>query len=265
MAESAGSGTSVTLALRDRIAYLTLDRPGALNGIDESMLEALPVELARVRDDTGVKALVLTGAGDAFCVGLDIGLLGRAFDDIDYFRDVVERLKRILLDLEALPVPVVAAVNGMARAGGFELLLACDIVVCAEEARIGDTHVAFGILPGGGASARAPRVLGRQRARALLLSGRWLSGVEAVEWGVAVRAVPRASLDAAVEEIVAPMRPLSRSALASMKALLGETAELPLREALDIELERFETFLRTNPRAREGYDAYVDKRAPDWD
>jgi enoyl-CoA hydratase/carnithine racemase len=253
----------VRLEVRDRIAYLTLERPEALNSIDESVLAAFPDVLTRIRDDSRVKAMVITGAGDAFSVGLDIDLLGRAFGDVSYFRDVVERLKAILLDIEALPVPVIAAVNGLARAGGFELILASDIVLIANEARIGDTHVAFGIIPGGGASARAPRRLGIQRAREILLTGRWLRGPEAAAYGLAARAVPRAQLDDEVERTVAQLRPLSRAALAATKALLNETAELPLREALAVELDRFEAFLRT-PTAREGYQAFVDKRRPDW-
>lgn len=251
--------------VRERIAHVTLDRPAALNGIDEAMLRALPDVLARVRDDASVKALVIAGAGDAFCVGLDIGLLGRAFEDPDYFRDVVERLKGIFLDLEALPVPVVAAVNGLARAGGFELTLASDLVIVAEEARIGDTHLAFGIVPGGGATVRAPRKLGHQRARELLLSGRWMTGTEAAEVGLALRAVPRASLEAAVEELVAPFRRLSRAALGATKAAMNEAMDLPTAAALDAELDHFIRFLKDEPSANEGYRASVEKRDPHWD
>lgn len=255
----------VRLDTRDRVAYLTLDRPEAMNAIDEDVLAALPEVLAKVAADGSVKALVVTGAGDAFCVGLDIGLLGRAFEDIDYFEDVVRRLKRVLLDLEALPVPVIAACHGLARAGGFELLLACDIVLVAEEARVGDTHLAFGIVPGGGASQRLPRRIGHQRAREVIFTGRWMSGREAAEIGLALRAVPRSELDAAVEELVAKLRPLSRACLAATKAAMKAGMDLPLEQALDIELDHFVRYLRDVPSSREGHLAYVEKREPVWD
>ncbi|HEX9712008.1 MAG TPA: enoyl-CoA hydratase/isomerase family protein [Actinomycetota bacterium] len=256
--------TPVRLEQRDRIARLTLDRPEAMNALDEEVLAALPEAIASVAD-SDARALVITGAGDAFCVGLDIELLGKAFADPVYFRDVLERLKRILLDLEALPVPVIAAVNGLARAGGFELILASDLAIVASEARIGDTHLAFGIVPGGGAVARAPRRLGPQRARELLLTGRWISGDEAASYGLALRAVPRAALDDEVEQLCALLRPLSRSALAATKAAMNEAADKPLREALDIETDQFIRYLTTEPTAREGYQAFVEKREPRWD
>ena len=259
-------GSLTKLDVRDRIAYLTLDRPDALNGIDEGMLEALPRALAAVRDDPSVKALVITGAGDAFCVGLDIGLLGRAFSDTDYFVDVVQRLKAILLDLEALPVPTIAAVNGLARAGGFELMLACDMAVVADEAKIGDTHLSFGVVPGGGATVRAPQRLGKQRARELIFSGRWLSGAQAASMGLALRSVPRASLSEAVEAVVEPLRGWSRECLAATKAALNAAEAAPSHlAALDAELEAFERYLREVPTASEGYRAYVEERKPVWD
>src|ERR1041384_3952854 len=151
---------SVLYEANDGVARATLNRPAAMNAIDEAMLSGLAEAVARVAADTSVKALILTAAGDAFCAGLDLELLGRAFADHGYFRDVLQRFHRVLLDLESLPVPVICAVNGLARAGGFELILACDLVLIADTARVADHHLAFGIVPGGGATQRAPRKLG---------------------------------------------------------------------------------------------------------
>ena len=228
------------------------------------MLAALPGALRRVREDPDVKALAVSGAGDAFCIGLDIGLLGRAFDEPAYFKDVLERLKRILVDLESLPVPVVAAVNGLTRAGGFELVLACDLAIIAAEARIADHHLAFGIMPGGGATQRAPRKIGDQRARELLFTARWLTGDEAAEYGLAVRAVPLSRLGDAVEDLVATFRLRSRTALAATKAAMNEGASLPLPRALDLETEVFMRYLTSDPQAAEGFRAYEAGRDPVW-
>ena len=255
---------SVEYEVRDRVGYATLNRPHALNAIDEGVLGDLAALLPQVADDQGVKALVFSGAGEVFSVGLDLGLLQKAFGDTTYFRDVLERFKTVLLGIEALPVPVVAAVNGLARAGGFELMLACDFVLIADEAKIGDTHLAFGILPGGGASQRLPRLIGRQRARELILTGRWIMGPEAVSLGLALRSVPRASLPDAVEELVARFRTLSRATLGATKAAMNEGEALPLAEALDLEIDRFIGFLDTEPTAREGFQASVERRDPVW-
>ena len=256
---------SVQYQLRDRIAYVLLDRPDRLNAFDDGQIEALHDAMVRVREDPSVKAVVITGVGDTFSVGLDIDLLGRAFADPNYFREVLMRFRRVLLEVERAPVPVVAAVNGLARAGGFELLLSCDMAIVADDARIGDTHLAFGLLPGGGATARLPRRIGHQRARELLLTGRWLEPGEAVELGLAARAVPRDRLEDEVDALVARFRPLSRPALAATKAVLAETEAMSLEDALDEEISAFMRFLANEPTAREGYDAFVEKREPKWD
>lgn len=256
--------SAVDYEVRDRIAYVTLNRPDALNGIDEDVLVGLAAAAAEVAADETVKALVVAGAGDAFCVGLDIGLLARAFEDHSYFRDVLERYKRVLLALEELPVPVIAAVRGVARAGGFELMLACDIVVVAHDAQIGDHHLGFGVPPGGGSTQRLPRIIGGLRARDIIFTGRWLTGDEAAAMGLATRCVPRPQLSGAVEELAAVFRSRSRSALSAAKAAMVRGAGMPLRDALDVETGEFMRFLAHEPAAAEGLRAYLENREPTW-
>jgi enoyl-CoA hydratase/carnithine racemase len=255
---------SVDFEIRERIGYATLNRPKALNALDEEVLSDLAALLPRVAADQEVKALVFRGAGEAFSVGLDLDLLERAFSDTGYFRDVLERLQRLLLDIEALPVPAIAAVNGLARAGGLELALACDLILIADEARVGDTHLAYGILPGGGATQRLPRAIGRQRARDLILTGRWIHGPEAAEMGLALRSVPRAGLDAAVEELAARFRTLSRATLGATKAAIVQGESLPLASALDLEIDLFIKYLEEEPTSREGFQASIERRDPVW-
>jgi enoyl-CoA hydratase/carnithine racemase len=173
---------------------------------------------------------------------------------------VLRRFGGVLRGLEALPVPVVAAVGGLARAGGFELILACDLAVAADEARIGDVHTSFGVPPGGGSTQRAPRRLGPQRAAELIFTGRWLSGTEAAAYGLALVSVPRAGLDAAVEEVLDQLRAKPRPALATAKAMLAAGRDLPLAGGLDAEIELFVRHLREHPEAREGLDAFLEGR-----
>jgi enoyl-CoA hydratase/carnithine racemase len=249
---------------RDRVGYLTLDRPDAFNAVDEPMLAALETAVTAVATDEGVKALVISGSGETFCIGLDIDLLGRAFADTTYFRAILERFKRLLLAIEALPMPVVAAVNGMARAGGFELILACDLVLIADEARVADHHLSFGVVPGGGATQRAVRKLGDQRARELIFTARWVSGAEAVAIGLALRSVQRDALQDAVEDLVSAFRPMSRACLGATKQAINGGRDLALEQALDLEIDHFFRYLDEVPTSREGYTAYVENRTPEW-
>lgn len=248
--------SGVQIDVSNHVLRAAIDRPDAMNAIDESVIAGLDTARRTVVDDDSVRAMVITGRGSrAFCAGLDLDLLERAFDDLRYFRSVLERLQDVLLGLEDLPVPVVAAVNGLTRAGGFELLLACDLVVVAEEARIGDGHLEVSVIPGGGGSQRAPRKLGDQRARELILLGRWLNGTEAVDVGLALEAVPRARLMSAVDDLLDPLGDRSRDAVGVVKSLLRDGYHLPLREAVQLEIDRFIGYLATSDDPHDGFAA----------
>ena len=248
---------------RNGVAWLTLSNP-PLNAFDEGEIGALAATVDALASDPSVRAVVVTGSGSAFSVGLDLGLLGRGFEDPSYFRAQLDRFGAALSAFEALPVPTIACVNGTARAGGFELLLCCDLVIVAAEAKLGDTHLASGLPPGGGASARLPRRVGHQAARDLLLTGRWITGLEAATMGLAARAVPAASLVEAVRALASQIAALSRPALVATKQILRDSEQVALDEALSIELEAFTAFLRSEPTASEGYRAFVENREPRW-
>jgi enoyl-CoA hydratase/carnithine racemase len=199
-----------------------------------------------------------------FCVGLDLDLLTRAFADLGYFGSVLERFNAALHDIESLDVPVIAAVNGLTRAGGFELLLACDLVLAADEARIADHHAAFGMMPGGGATQRLPRKIGDQRARALLLTARWLGGAEAVGWGLALDSVPRAQLAGRVDALTAELVDKPRACAGAIKDAVAAGAGLGIREAVQAEIDRFLRYMDTDRTGHEGFAAYREGREPSW-
>jgi enoyl-CoA hydratase/carnithine racemase len=249
---------------RDRVLWLTLNRPRALNAVDEAVLDGLEAALTEVRSREELRALVITGAGDAFSVGMDLACLDRGFADHGWFRAFLERFNSLLLELERLPVPTVAAVNGLTRAGGFELLLACDLALAAREARIADNHTQFGVIPGAGATQRAPRRLGMQRAKELILTGRWLEGWEAERLGLVLRSVPRAELETAVEDLVGQFRDKSRDCLAAVKAAMNRGDGLSIEAGIKVEMEEFFRYLATSPDASEGFRAYREMRLPHW-
>jgi enoyl-CoA hydratase/carnithine racemase len=249
---------------RDGAAYLALNRPESLNAINEQMVEDLSQAIDHVRSTPEIKAVAISGAGRAFCVGADLDVLTRGFDDLEFLESFLRRLNRTLLDLESLEVPVIAAVNGLARAGGLELILACDVAIVSDEARIGDNHTEFGVMPGGGATQRAPRRLGMQRAKELIFTAKWLDGRGAVDYGIALRSVPGAELPEAIEEMLVQFRNKSRPCLSAVKRAIHEGENLGIEDAIDLEIEHFMRYTRDHADAREGFRAFLEKRKPAW-
>lgn len=257
--------TQVRLDVQDGIGQIVLDGPETLNSITPAVLDQLETVLDRAERESAIRVLTIRGAGKVFSVGMDLDFLGRCFADPQgVFVPFTERFHAVLDRVEALPVPVVAGVNGLARAGGLELLLACDLVVAADSAKVADHHIEFGIVPGAGATVRAVRKLGDQRARELLLTGRWYDGQEMVERGLAVSAVLPDQLDEEVRRVAASMSTRSPDCLAAMKRLVRVAGDLPQSDALAAERAEFARFHAEVADSAEGYRAWVEKREPVW-
>jgi enoyl-CoA hydratase/carnithine racemase len=218
------------------VGHVTLSRPEAYNAITVELAHELEHALVALAPEVNV--IVVRGAGGNFSVGGDYKELEllRA-QGPEAMRELFESFGRACGTIAQLPVPVVAAVEGYAMAGGFELMQACDIAVVRDDARIGDNHSNFGQVPGGGSTQRLPRLVGRQRALGLILTGDHLSGTQAAAWGLAYRAVPADGFDAAVEELAGRLAGKSREALARTKALVYAGLELPLGDGLAREIE----------------------------
>ena len=256
---------TMTFEVADRVARVTFTRPEALNSITEDVIEELGTVCDRVDGDPEIRVLVLTGSDHAFCVGLDLWLLERAFSEPPYFQSILEAYGRVLTRISSLDVPVVAAVNGTTRAGGFELMLACDLVVLADEARVGDVHTPFGVIPGGGSTQRLPRLVGQQRAFELIATGRWLSPGEAVAWGLAIDSVPLPQLTERVDALVGQLRSKARATLATVKRLVRAAGGTPLDEGLQIEVSALlERIGADGSEAVEGFTAFLEGRPPNW-
>ncbi|MFB4309466.1 enoyl-CoA hydratase/isomerase family protein [Actinomadura sp. GTD37] len=255
----------MSLEVTGRVARVTFTRPEALNSLTLRALDDLEAAIDAAEADPGVRVLVLGGTGRAFCVGLDLALLDEAFADAAVWERIARRLAALTLRLERLPMPVIAAANGLARAGGFELLLACDLVLIADSARIADAHAEFGVVPAGGSTARLPRIVGRQRAREIFLTGRWIPAAEAVELGIALRAVPAGELAAAADELAAALARNSRACMAAMKRQLAAADGLPVADAVGPEIAEFVAHV-TPPDSdgQEGFRAYRENRPPSW-
>ena len=253
---------NIRLEVDPPFATLTLDRPKALNSLSPHMLREIVDALQQLEMTPGLKALTIRGNGRAFCTGADLDLIAGSLDAPDRIRDYLTVLNGIIFKLEELPFPVIGAVHGFVLAGGLELMLGCDMVIAAEDARIGDQHANFGLMPGGGSTQRLPGRVGRQRAMELLFTGRWLSGKEAQEWGLALRAVPPEQLDQELEGLLDQLRHKSDQGMARTKDMVRRGRQLPLREGVAQEVEAFVEYTTTSPHPREGITAFKDKRQP---
>ncbi|HZJ07414.1 MAG TPA: enoyl-CoA hydratase/isomerase family protein [Nocardioidaceae bacterium] len=258
--------TEVLFRTAEQVMYITLSGPESMNSLTPKVIDGLNAALDLAEGDESLRAVVITGAGSkAFSVGMDITFLGDCFSDPQQvFLPFLRSFHKVLRRFEHLGVPVIARVNGLARAGGFEIILACDLVIAAEEAKVGDIHLDFGVPPGAGASQRAPRKLGDQKAKALLLTPLWLSGQKMVEWGLALSTAPLADLDAEVESLLGSIRGRSRPGIAITKRAINAAQSLSLDEGLRYERELFTRLHEEAPDAAEGYLAFVEKREPHW-
>jgi enoyl-CoA hydratase len=184
---------------RGAVVTLWLNRPQVKNAYDLPLLTALDAALTRAEADEAMRVVLVRGRGDSFCAGADVSMLAGdvAWSELGA---AVERTFRRISDSKRITV---AAVHGWAVAGGFELMLACDLAVAAEDARIGDFHIRHGLFAGAGTIYRLPRLIGLRKARELMLSGEVLDGRQAKEWGLVNEVAPTAELDGAVERFAA--------------------------------------------------------------
>ena len=250
--------------VHDRIGRLTFNTPETLNSITDLRLTEFADVVGRMESDEGLSAVIVTGSGRAFCVGLDLGLLDRAFADYAYFETVLRSLNGTILKLERLPIPTIAAVNGPARAGGFEIALACDMMVIADDAKIGDNHTYVGVMPGGGSTQRLPRRIGVPAAKELIWSARWLTGQEAVEIGLAFKCVASAALQTEAESLARSFTDKPRQCLAAVKRAIDGGVNLPIKDGVEFEIATFLEYGRTHPHGSEGFFAYRQGRPPAW-
>jgi enoyl-CoA hydratase len=245
-------------------AVLRLNRPAQLNPIDGEVLEELDAAITAVDADAEVRIVLVTGAGRAFSAGGDLKKYIELQRDPVAFPRFVAELHRVFGRLRGLRVPAVALVNGVTAAGGLELLLNCDFAIVATSARVGDGHLNFGQMGGGGVLTLLPRMIGRARAAELLFSGRFLSAQEAVEWGLASRCVPDDELLATGLSVAAEVAAKSPLAVANAKQVLTQLwAENGSVDAgLRYELERDAYYCLTSHDAPEGLAAFAEKRPP---
>jgi enoyl-CoA hydratase len=245
---------------REAVAWLTLNRPDQLNALSSRALEALRGRVAEVAADAGVRAVVVTGAGRAFAAGADIAEMQRM---TPLEAEAFSRLgHETFAALEALPVPVIAAVNGFALGGGLELALACDWIYAARKAKLGQPEVNLSLIPGFGGTSRLLRRVGAGWARELVLSGEPIGTDVAERIGLVNRVFEDET--ALLEAALAMGRTLAKKgplALARAKRVLLEGQDADVRLAHALEQQAFGSLFASQDRD-EGLAAFVEKREP---
>lgn len=217
-------------AVAERVATITLSRPKALNAITPTMLGELGAAVRQAAGAAEVGVIVITGAGRAFSAGVDLKALGNRSLAGGKVGDLLDLPARAAIEeIVGAPKPVIAQVNGACFTGALEIALACDLMVVAEEAKLGDTHAKWGLRPTWGMSARLPAAVGPARARELSLTARVFSGREAYEMGMATHCAPLAELDAMVATVCEQILQNSPDALSAYKKLYDTVA---LRQGL---------------------------------
>jgi len=212
-------------------AVVILDRPEAMNALSRALRARLHEAVTELAADPDVKVLILTGAGRAFTAGLDLKELGsdpRGLGAANA-RSPAENPVHAILDC---PKPVIGAINGVAITGGFELALACDVLIASTNARFADTHARVGILPGWGLSQRLARIIGIYRAKELSLTGNFLDAQTALAWGLVNRVVEPEALMPAAMALADDMASIPLETLAAYKALIDRGYDLPFGAAL---------------------------------
>ena len=243
--------------VRGRVGLVTLNRPKALNALNDELMNELGDALLGFDADDNIGAIVLTGSDKAFAAGADIGAM-KDWTYMDVFKS--EYITRNWETIKRVRKPVIAAVGGYALGGGCELAMMCDIIIAAESARFGQPEIKLGIIPGAGGTQRLPRAVGKAKAMDLALTGRLMDAQEAERAGLVSRVVPS---DKLIDEAIAAATIIASFSLPSVlmaKEAINRAYELPLGEGLLFERRLFHSLLATDDQ-KEGMAAFSEKRA----
>jgi len=243
------------------VAAITLNRPDAFNAMSEGLLGALSEAIQALGGNAALRAVVIAGAGKAFCAGHDLKEM-RAQPSDAYYKDLFNRCSRVMMGLQSLPVPVIAKVHGLATAAGCQLVAQCDLAVASTDARFAVSGVNLGLFCAT-PSVALTRNLGRKAAFEMLATGAFISAEQAVVKGLVNRAVPPDALDAEIEKLIAEILQKPRVALQMGKALFYRQLETSMAAAYDDAANTMACNMMDDS-ALEGVQAFIEKRTPNW-
>lgn len=255
---------AIRLTRESATATLAISRPERMNALDETAAGELFDTLRDLERDPSVRAVVLTGEGDNFCAGADLtGLLGSDVMDhaVRFYEWSRTRFGPCIELLHDFPKPVVAAVDGVCVGVGWNLALACDLVIAAQTARFSQIFVRRGLVPDGGGTWMLPRYVGLMRARELMYTGRFVDAPEALDLGLVLRVVPAPDLQATASDLADHLAAAPTRALQFTKALLNRSHESSFHDSITHELT-YQALLSQTQDVREGIASFIEKRSP---
>lgn len=247
-----------------KVITVTLNRPEKRNPLDRQVVRKMVEIVSQIEADPVGQIVVIRGAGGHFSAGGDLRGYIDLYQQPNAFREFLSDFHAFLNAIEASEKIYIALIEGYCVAGGLELLLACDVTIAGRSARIGDAHLGFGQLPGAGGSQRLPRAILPMRARHLMLTGDILEADEAERIGLISKVVEDDELDREVEKLVQRLSSASALGLRGMKHLVHHGMQMPLDEALRMELDFVVDYATTSHDASEGLRAFQDKRKPNF-
>jgi enoyl-CoA hydratase len=251
---------TILVARRERVGVITLNRPQALNALNDTLMDERGAALREFDADEGIGAIVIAGNDKAFAAGADIGAM-KDWSYMDVFKS--DYITRNWETLRRVRKPVIAAVTGFALGGGCELAMMCDIVLAADTAKFGQPEIKLGIIPGAGGTQRLPRAVGKAKAMDLILTGRMMDAAEAERAGLVSRVVPSAQLLDEAMGVARQLADFSAPSVMMAKEAVNRAYEAPLGEGLLFERRLFHSLFATADQ-KEGMAAFVAKRKPQF-
>jgi enoyl-CoA hydratase len=248
----------INTEIRDRVGWITLDRPAALNALNDALMDQLGAALLAFDRDAAVGAIVLTGSEKAFAAGADIAAM-KDWTYIDVHRS--DFISRNWETIKQVRKPVIAAVAGYALGGGCELAMMCDIIIAADSAWFGQPEINLGVMPGAGGTQRLPRAVGKAKAMDLVLTGRRMSADEAERAGLISRVVAANKLLEEAEKVAVGIAAMSQPSVLLAKESINHAFESSLAAGLRFERQVFHTLFATQDQ-KEGMCAFAEKRKP---
>jgi 2-(1,2-epoxy-1,2-dihydrophenyl)acetyl-CoA isomerase len=255
---------NIVFEIQNGIARLTLNRPDKLNSFNVAMHLEIRQALEATREDSSARVLVITGAGRAFCAGQDLG--DRAVSpggEVDLGESIEKYYAPLVRSLRALPMPVIAAVNGVAAGAGVQVALACDIVIAAKSASFIEPFCKLGLIPDTGGTYFLPRLVGAARAMGISMLGEKIPAEQAAQWGLIWRAVDDAEFPKTVEAIAAQLASGPTRGLARIKEAIYASANNRFEQQLELERDLMRELGRSRDY-QEGVAAFLEKRAPNF-
>jgi len=249
---------NILVEARGRVGVITLNRPKALNALNDALMDELGLALKAFDADEAIGVVVLTGSEKAFAAGADIGMMA-SYTYMDVYKG--DYITRNWETIRSIRKPIIAAVAGFALGGGCELAMMCDIIIAADTAKFGQPEIKLGVIPGAGGTQRLPRAVSKAKAMDLCLTARMMDAAEAERAGLVSRVVPADSLLHEALAAAAQIAEFSLPAVMMAKESVNRAYESTLAEGITFERRLFHSLFATEDQ-KEGMAAFLEKRKP---